>query len=107
MHSASGSVNENAVTFPGHSQTHWAEALHEERAEQPNRVEDRRDRCRMGVVSTLQKWGEEGGARCRDCSVNVGERARDADKFLNVRAEMWWNVANPVPNQLCAARIFT
>ena len=103
VHSASGSVNENAVDVSGVILRHIreAEALHEERAEQtPVRVKIDAIGVGWGVVSTLQKWGEEGKHGAEIVPVNVGERARDADKFLNVRAEMWWNgriLCQPTP----------
>lgn len=45
-----------------------------------------------GVVSLLELWGREGLHGARVVGVNVAERASDAGKFKNVRAEMWWNL---------------
>jgi hypothetical protein len=44
-----------------------------------------------GVVSTLQKWHDEQRFKSIIIPVNVAERAGEADKFKNQRAEMWWN----------------
>lgn len=44
-----------------------------------------------GVVSLLREWGLEGRHNARIVGVNVAERAVDAGKFKNQRAEMWWN----------------
>lgn len=45
-----------------------------------------------GVVSLLEQWGREGLHGARIVGVNVAERAVDAGRFKNVRAEMWWNL---------------
>jgi hypothetical protein len=45
-----------------------------------------------GPVSTLQRWGEEGLHGAEVVGVNVGERAKEPDKYLNQRAEMWWEM---------------
>ena len=45
-----------------------------------------------GVVSLLELWGREGLHGARVVGVNVAERASDAGRFRNVRAEMWWNL---------------
>lgn len=45
-----------------------------------------------GVVSLLETWGREGLHGARVVGVNVAERASDAGRFKNVRAEMWWNL---------------
>lgn len=45
-----------------------------------------------GVVSLLELWGREGLHGARIVGVNVAERASDAGRFKNVRAEMWWNL---------------
>ena len=44
-----------------------------------------------GVVGLLESWGREGLHGARVVGVNVAERAFDAGKFKNQRAEMWWN----------------
>jgi len=44
-----------------------------------------------GVVGLLESWGREGLHGARIVGVNVGERASDAGRFRNQRAEMWWN----------------
>ena len=43
-----------------------------------------------GPVSTLQRWGEEGLHGAKVVGVNVGEQAKEPDKYVNQRAEMWW-----------------
>jgi hypothetical protein len=44
-----------------------------------------------GVVGLLEMWGRDGLHNARIVGVNVAERALDAGKFKNQRAEMWWN----------------
>ncbi len=44
-----------------------------------------------GVVSILREWGVEGLHSAKIVGVNVSERAFEAGKFRNQRAEMWWN----------------
>lgn len=44
-----------------------------------------------GVVGLLEAWGREGLHGAKVVGVNVAERAFDAGKFKNQRAEMWWN----------------
>lgn len=45
-----------------------------------------------GPVSTLQRWGDEGLHGAVIVGVNVGERAKEPDKYINQRAEMWWEM---------------
>ena len=44
-----------------------------------------------GVASTLQRWGEDGRHNAIVIPVKVSEKPAEPDKFINQRAEMWWN----------------
>ena len=93
-HRASGSVNENAVDVANVCLQHIraAEQTHAERGI-TDRVRVKIDTIGVGwgVVSMLQTWGKERKHNATIVPVNVSERAKDAEKFRNVRAEMWWN----------------
>jgi hypothetical protein len=43
------------------------------------------------IAGTLEAWGSEGLHAAEIVAVNVAERAVDPEKFINQRAEMWWN----------------
>ena len=93
-HRSSGQANQNAVDVAGvilrHIQS--AEADHEARGRDATvRVKIDTIGLGWGVVSMLQKWGEEGRHRSRIVPVNVAERAKDQSKFRNIRSELWWN----------------
>ena len=94
VHRSSGKANENAVDVAnvvlGHIRE--AEGVHESLGIN-DRVKVKLDTIGVGwgVVSILQKWGEEGKHRSTIVPVNVSERAKDPEKFRNVRAELWWN----------------
>lgn len=94
LHRSSGRVNENAVDVANVCMKYIleAEAKHHER-NLVERVRVKIDTIGVGwgVVSILQKWGEERKHSAIIVPVNVAERAKDADKFRNMRAEMWWN----------------
>jgi hypothetical protein len=69
-----------------------AEEEHEKRDRDPSvRVKIDTIGLGWGVVSLLQKWGEEKRHRSRIVPVNVAERAKDQSKFRNIRSELWWN----------------
>ncbi len=94
IHRASGSVNENAVDVAGVClrHIHDAEAEHEKlEISEPVRVKIDTIGVGWGVVSMLQKWEKEGKHRSKIVPVNVAERAKDSEKFKNMRAELWWN----------------
>lgn len=94
IHRSSGKANENAVDVANvcMQHIHEAEALHRER-EITDRVKVKIDTIGVGwgVVSILQKWAEEKKHQGLIVPVNVAERAKDPEKFRNIRAELWWN----------------
>lgn len=94
VHRSSGKSNENAVDVANVCLTHIREAeeTHTSRdITEPVRVKIDTIGVGWGVVSILQKWGQEGKHRSTIVPVNVAERAKDPEKFRNVRAELWWN----------------
>jgi hypothetical protein len=93
-HNSSGAVNENSVDVAGVILDHIreAEAIHTQRnCRGKVRVKIDAIGVGWGVVSTLQRWKEEGRHKSDIIAVKVGERASDGNKFANQRAEMWWN----------------
>ena len=93
-HRSSGQSNENAVDVANVCLHHIREAEAEHSARgitEPVRVKLDTIGVGWGVVSMLQKWGEEGKHVSKIVPVNVAERAKDPEKFRNVRAELWWN----------------
>lgn len=94
IHRSSGKANENAVDVANIALGHIrdAESVHQSRGIK-DRVKVKLDTIGVGwgVVSILQKWGEEGKHQSVIVPVNVSERAKDPAKFKNVRAELWWN----------------
>jgi hypothetical protein len=93
-HRSSGQVNQNAVDVAAVALSHINAAC-DEQAKRPG---NKRVRVKIdvlgvgwGVVSLLQRWGEEGKHAAEIVAVNVAERAIDGEKFMNKRAEMWWN----------------
>jgi hypothetical protein len=93
-HRSSGQVNQNAVDVAAvilrHIQS--AEEEHAKRDREPAvRVKIDTIGLGWGVVSLLQKWGEEKRHKSRIVPVNVAERAKDQGKFRNIRSELWWN----------------
>lgn len=93
-HISRGEVNQNAVDVAGFVLTQILEASAEhERRGVPDPVRVKIDTIGVGwgVVSTLQKWGQEGRHRGVIVPVNVGERPSDTAKYANQRAELWWN----------------
>lgn len=94
IHRSSGSANENAVDVAKMcmDQIHAAEAKHAERGvSEPVKVKIDTIGVGWGVVSMLQKWSDEGRHKGKIVPVNVAERAKDPEKFRNIRAELWWN----------------
>lgn len=94
IHRSSGSANENAVDVAKMcmDQIHAAEAKHTERGvSEPVKVKIDTIGVGWGVVSMLQKWSDEGRHKGKIVPVNVAERAKDPEKFRNIRAELWWN----------------
>ena len=93
-HRSSGKANENAVDVAAKclEHIHAAERLHEAREiAEPVKVKIDTIGVGWGVVSLLERWGTEGRHRSKIIPVNVAERAKDPEKFRNIRAELWWN----------------
>ena len=93
-HRSSGKANENAVDVAAKclEHIHAAERIHAERdITDPVKVKIDTIGVGWGVVSLLERWGSEGKHRSKIVPVNVAERAKDGDKFRNIRAELWWN----------------
>lgn len=43
-----------------------------------------------GVAGLLEEWGKDGRHAARIVAVNVAQQAIEKDRFVNQRAEMWW-----------------
>lgn len=94
VHRSSGKANENAVDVANVCLRHIREAEETHLAreiQEPPRIKIDTIGVGWGVVSMLQKWGQEGKHRSKIVPVNVAERARDPQKFRNIRSELWWN----------------
>jgi hypothetical protein len=46
----------------------------------------------FGVIGELRNLANQGTHRAHIEAVNVAERASEPDKFINLRAELWWQV---------------
>lgn len=93
-HKSSGSANQNAVDVAGVILQHIREAEQdrlERRLSAPVRVKIDTIGVGWGVVGILQRWRDEQRHESLVIPVNVAERAGEAAKFTNQRAEMWWN----------------
>ena len=93
-HKSSGSANQNAVDVAGVVLQHIREAEQdriERRINAPVRVKLDTIGLGWGVVSILQRWKDEQRHDSLVIPVNVSERAAESAKFMNQRAEMWWN----------------
>ena len=93
-HKSSGSANQNAVDVAGVILNHIREAEQdrlERRIAAPVRVKIDTIGVGWGVVGILQRWRDEQRHEALVIPVNVAERAGEAAKFTNQRAEMWWN----------------
>jgi hypothetical protein len=105
VHRSSGQANANAVDVAQVIQMHIdnADKKHKERGvEKKVRVKIDTIGVGWGVVSLMQKWGEEKRHNGQIVPINVAERAQDEAKFRNVRAEMWWNgrtLVQPIDEQ--------
>ena len=93
-HNSSGAANANAVDVAGVilQQILAAERVHKERG-LTDKVRVKIDVIGVGwgVRSVLDRWKDEKRHSSEIIPVSVGERAGDAGKFGNQRAEMWWN----------------
>lgn len=93
-HKSSGAENQNAVDVARVilEEIKKAEVLNKQK-KNPRPVSVKIDAIGVGwgVTSLLQTWFNEGKHKSKIVPVKVGERALDAGKFVNQRAEMWWN----------------
>jgi hypothetical protein len=95
VHTSSGKGNDNATDVSGKILDYILEA--EKQALElgsEKRVSVKIDSIGVGwgVASLLETWGNEGRHNSIIVRVNVGERAQDASRFVNKRAEFWWNL---------------
>jgi hypothetical protein len=106
VHKSSGAENQNAVDVARTimAEIKKAEAIHANRQlSQPVVVKIDAIGVGWGVTSLLQTWFNEGKHKSTIVPVKVGERALDAGKFTNQRAEMWWTgreLLEPVTDSL-------
>lgn len=93
-HKSSGAANQNAVDVAQRILTHIQEAEADRvanRIVEPVRVKIDAIGLGWGVVGILERWKDELMHTATIIPVSVSERAGDAAKFTNQRAEMWWN----------------
>ncbi len=106
VHKSSGAENQNAVDVARTilEEIKKAEVIHRNRqVSQPVVVKIDAIGVGWGVTSLLQTWYNEGKHKSTIVPVKVGERALDAGKFVNQRAEMWWNgrtMVEPITDSL-------
>lgn len=94
VHRSSGKANSNAVDVAGVVMREIEKAVEAHLARGiTERVRVKIDTIGVGwgVVSLLDKWVKERSTKADIIGVNVAERPKDANKFKNQRAEMWWN----------------
>jgi len=94
VHRSSGKINANAVDVAGVVMREIEKAVEIHSARKiTERVRVKIDTIGVGwgVVSLLDRWCKEQQVRADIVGVNVAERPKDANKFKNQRAEMWWN----------------
>jgi hypothetical protein len=93
-HRSSGSDNANPVdvALVLLEEIRSAEALHRKRGV-TRKVQVKIDEIGVGwgVVGILKTWGDEGKHQSDIIGVKVSRKAQNEDKFVNQRAEMWWN----------------
>lgn len=95
VYSNAGAGNEDAVQVAGKilEYIRIAERKHADRGiTEPVRVKIDAIGVGWGVTSMLQNWGKEGKHHADIVGVNVAEKARESEKFMNQRAEMWWSM---------------
>lgn len=95
VYSNAGNTNADAVDVAGEILVHIDEAEKEaERLGSTDRVKVKIDAIGLGwgVASVLDNWGREGRHNAEIVQIKVSEQADEPDKFVNQRAEMWWNV---------------
>lgn len=95
LHTSSGPTNENALVVAGKVKTYIEDACkkHQERGmSTPVMVNVDRNGVGWGVTSFLQEWVVEQGLNAVVVGVMSGEKARQEQRFLKQRSEMWWNM---------------
>lgn len=93
-HKSSGASNQNAVDVAQVILQHIQEAEADrvtQRVQESIRVKIDAIGLGWGVVSILERWKDEMMHSSIIIPVSVSEKAGEADKFTNQRAEMWWN----------------
>jgi hypothetical protein len=53
----------------------------------------------FGVIGELRNMASQGLHRARINAVNVAEKASQPDKFINLRAEIWWEIGRGLSEQ--------
>jgi hypothetical protein len=53
----------------------------------------------FGVIGELRNMASQGLHRARIDAVNVAEKASQPDKFINLRAEIWWEIGRGLSEQ--------
>ena len=102
-HRSSGKTNANPVDVAGMvlEQIRIAEQVHKERQiKEPVMVKVDSIGVGWGVTGILKRWRDEQMHNATIVAVNVSERAKEAGKFHNQRAEMWWNMRSLVQPQV-------
>lgn len=102
-HRSSGKTNANPVDVAGMvlEQIRLAEQVHRERQiKEPVMVKVDSIGVGWGVTGILKRWRDEQMHNATIVAVNVSERAKEAGKFHNQRAEMWWNMRTLVQPQV-------
>jgi hypothetical protein len=102
-HRSSGKTNANPVDVAGMvlEQIRLAEQVHKERQiKEPVMVKVDSIGVGWGVTGILKRWRDEQMHSATIIGVNVSERAKEAGKFHNQRAEMWWNMRTLVQPQV-------
>ena len=95
VHSSRGKENEDPMKVAGIilQYIREAERKHEVRGvREVPRVKIDTIGVGWGVAGILQSWKKERRFKAEIVPVNVAEKARDEQKFVNKRAELWWNL---------------
>lgn len=101
VHHSSGPENENAVQVAGKIMpfiTAAADAHIARGITEPVIVNVDRNGVGWGVTGLLQTWVVEQHMNVVVVGVMVGEKARQDHRFINQRAEIWWNMREILQN---------
>lgn len=104
VHRSSGPENANAIDVARKLLPFVQEACADRKArgiEAPVRVKVDAIGLGWGIVGFMVEWKEQGLHDAEIIAVNVGQEAGDPEKFVNQRAEMWWNgrqLLQPIPD---------